>query len=458
MRELREQAEEECIQGLEEDAYLYSLRSRQAVDTDSFLAPISNVYNIVQSNASSPTVTFRRHRTRHPPITDTRSFVSVPEPIPPQKGGNVGRKPIVLSVLAEDAIRYIFHKMLEEKIYPTIATLLARLLAEYSDFPIRTESTLLKKMKEIGFQYRKTATVRIALDSITFMSQRATYFQSIDDLRSDNAQIYYYDETWSNVGDEKRSIWLSDRGEGRLRKNDGKGKRLAISAMINNHAIDIDTIDTFVCDEDHTMNSSHFIEWLRKAAEHLRRKYCNSTRICIVLDNARWHNELCDDAKPPKRSWRKSEIEQWLRKRKIKYEICQKKAQLFELAIANAPPKKFKADVVAAKFNVQLLRLPVKHSMLNPVELLWAQLKEHIRKNNTSFRLSDIKSLTIDFLNSFTSDSCGKLIQHVRGVEETFRAADELVEEQLEPSLIDSDSDGERDTNENLEDTDDDDM
>jgi len=115
MRELREQAEEESIQDLEEDTYLCSLRSRQVVDTDSFSPPISNAYNTAQSNASSPTVTFRRHRTRHPPITDTRSFVSVPEPIPPQKVGNVGRKPIVLSVLAEDAIRYVFHKMLEEK-------------------------------------------------------------------------------------------------------------------------------------------------------------------------------------------------------------------------------------------------------------------------------------------------------------------------------------------------------
>ncbi|CAF2893679.1 unnamed protein product [Rotaria sp. Silwood2] len=240
--------------------------------------------------------------------------------------------------------------MLEETIYPTITTLLARLLAEHSDFPIRTESTLLKKMKEIGFQYRRTATVRIALDSITFTSQRATYFQSLDDLRTNGGQIYYNDETWSNAGDEKRSIWLSNRGEGRLRKNDDKGKRLAISAMINNNGVDIDTVDIFSCDEDHSMNSSHFIEWLQKAAEHLRQQYCESTQICIVLDNARSHNELCDDAKPPKRSWRKNEIEQWLQRREIKYETCQKKAQLLELAIANAPPKKFKANMVAAEF------------------------------------------------------------------------------------------------------------
>jgi hypothetical protein len=46
----------------------------------------------------------------------------------------------------------------------------------------------------------------------------------------------------------------------------------------------------------------------------------------------------------------------------------------------------------------------------------------------------------------------------VRDVEETFRAADKLAEEQIEPNLIDSDSDDEGDANENLEDTDDDDM
>jgi hypothetical protein len=46
----------------------------------------------------------------------------------------------------------------------------------------------------------------------------------------------------------------------------------------------------------------------------------------------------------------------------------------------------------------------------------------------------------------------------VHDVEETFRTADKLVDEQIEPNLIDSDSHDERDANENLEDTDDDDM
>lgn len=217
------------------------------------------------------------------------------------------------------------------------------------------------------------------------MSQRATYFQNLDNLRDDGARIYYHDETWCNVGEEKRSIWLSDRGEGRLRKGDGKGKRIAISAIVSEQGLDKHTVDIFRCDEEHAMNSNHFIEWLHKTAAHLRICHPEPTRICIIIDNATWHCELCDDVKPPKRSWRKDSVKQWLQQRKIKFDRLMTKAQLLELAFANVPPKKFKSNTVASQFNVEILRLPIKHCTLNPIELVWASLKEYVRKYNTSF-------------------------------------------------------------------------
>ena len=164
MRELNEQAEETNTKDSKEDEYSYSLRSRQVIGNLSSSATGVNINSAILSDIASLTTTSYSHRERHPPIRDTKSFVLVPEPIAPQKIGNVGRKPIVLSSLGEDTIRYIFHKMLEEKIYPTISTLLVRLLNENSDFPIQTESTLLKKLKEIGFQYRRTAKVPAILE------------------------------------------------------------------------------------------------------------------------------------------------------------------------------------------------------------------------------------------------------------------------------------------------------
>ena len=89
------------------------------------------------SQVSSPTTnTKNSHRKREWSTANARSFISVPEPLPPKKIGKVGRKPIVLSSLAQDTIRYVFHQMLSEKIYPSVSTLFALLQREHPDFPI----------------------------------------------------------------------------------------------------------------------------------------------------------------------------------------------------------------------------------------------------------------------------------------------------------------------------------
>jgi hypothetical protein len=133
---------------------------------------------------------------------------------------------------------------------------------EYPDFPITSESTLWRKMKRMGFSYKKTSKVVLPLDCPSFVAQRAAYFRRMDDLRNDGAFIYYHDETWCNVGEEQRSIWLDEAGKGRLRKSDGKGKRLAISAMINEEGFHKESVDLFTCDVDHNMviiKALHFI-------------------------------------------------------------------------------------------------------------------------------------------------------------------------------------------------------
>ena len=118
-----------------------------------------------------------------------------------------------------------------------------------------------------------------------------------------------------------------------------------------------------------------------------------------MIDNATWHNELSDEAKPPKRSWRRVQIEKWLDQHEVKFHDSMKKSQLLELAFRNLPPKKFKTNEAAAEFNVEILRLPIKHCTLNPIELAWAGLKHHVRKHNTSF----VSCLTFLF-NHFFND------------------------------------------------------
>lgn len=119
------------------------------------------------------------------------------------------------------------------------------------------------------------------------------------------------------------------------------------------------------------MNSDDFVNWMEPTAFNLRRKFGPNCCICIVIDNAIWHSELTDETKPPKRSWRESEVQAWLQKHAIGFSDDLRKSEILQLAFDNLPPKEFRVDAMAEIFNIEILRLPIKHCSLNPMEFAW---------------------------------------------------------------------------------------
>ena len=159
-REMRELTEEERqqlgAQNRKEDQKVHSFRRQTSGTFSSSSHDTSSIRTGASTIVPSGT-TFASHRKQYRSASVAKSLVSVPEPRPAKKKGNVGPKPIILSELVEDTIRYMFHKMLAEKIYPTVATPLARLCTKHRDFLVRTKLTLLKTVKYLGFRYRKTS-------------------------------------------------------------------------------------------------------------------------------------------------------------------------------------------------------------------------------------------------------------------------------------------------------------
>lgn len=74
--------------------------------------------------------------------------------------------------------------------------------------------------------------------------------------------------------------------------------------------------------------------------------------------------------------------------------------------------------------------------MLNPIELAWSGLKNFVRKNNTNFRLSEVRSLAFEWIHSLTADSATAYIDHVLKIEATFKESDRFIE-QIEEDLVD---------------------
>ena len=100
-----------------------------------------------------------------------------------------------------------------------------------------------------------------------------------------------------------------------------------------------------------------------------------------------------------------------------------------------------KVDEAAKQFGVEILRLPVRHSTLNPIELAWAGLKNYIRNNNTNFRLVDIHNLAVEYLAAVDEPLSTSYFRHIKRYEDTFKAADEHVQEVVEATLDQTDDD-----------------
>ena len=64
------------------------------------------------------------------------------------------------------------------------------------------------------------------------------------------------------------------------------------------------------------------------------------TKVVIVFDNSTWRNRLTDEITPPKRSWRKEHIIEWLRCHNVPLRAKTTKAELMELEFSNLSEKR----------------------------------------------------------------------------------------------------------------------
>ena len=151
------------------------------------------------------------------------------------------------------------------------------------------------------------------------------------------------------------------------------GKRLAISALLSNSSFHLPSFDIFECDENHNMDSNHFTAWIDRTSSIIRKELgkiiqsvyllqCihpflgKDAKVSLILDNAAWHNRLTEETTPPKRSWKKQMIINWLGRHDLSFSESMTKAELLEVALDNLPPNRYIVDEVAAKHNVQILR------------------------------------------------------------------------------------------------------
>lgn len=167
----------------------------------------------------------------------------------------------------------------------------------------------------------------------------------------------------------------------------------------------------------------------------------------IVMDNAPYHSRRREEY--PVQSWTKKKMVEWLDKKAIPYPDKCLKTDIWSIVKRHRPAHpEYVVDYVAKQAGHEVVRLPVAHCELNPIEMAWSQMKDYIKKNNFKFTLTEMERLTHLAFDAVTPDRWKSLIAHVKEkVEDHYWEVDglqmELVDEFIISTEGDSDSESE---------------
>ena len=135
------------------------------------------------------------------------------------------------------------------------------------------------------------------------------------------------------------------------------------------------------------------------------------------MDNATYHNvahEKCP-TKSSTKSSTKRDMMAWLDNKGMVYDSSSLKAEIFQLIEKLNGRTIYKSDVLTEQHGRIILRLPLAHCELNPIELCWAQVKAYVATHNKTF-----KDLAHDGLKVVTANHWQRCCCHVWKVEEEY--------------------------------------
>ena len=263
------------------------------------------------------------------------------------------------------------------KEYPTLSAVLEKVKEECS-FP-GGRYCLWRVLNEMGFNYKKDSK-QFIYERGDILEQRHTYLQCILKHRRENKTLIYMDETWANAHHTNEYIWIDSDGKGGWKVPSGKGQRLIVvhAGGAEGWVQGADLVfrsKTNSADYHDEMNSEHFMEWFTE--QLLPNVPQNSV---IVIDNATYRNKQKD--KPPTTANRKDDIKKWLDEHNIPYNDKDIKKTLLEKVRQHRPKPIYLTDEAAEQHGHTVLRLPIAHCELNPIELAWASVKGYIAKTS----------------------------------------------------------------------------
>ena len=144
-----------------------------------------------------------------------------------------------------------------------------------------------------------------------------------------------------------------------------------------------------------------------------------------IMDNTSYHS--VKNEKTPTSSSLKAEMQEWLTKNNIPYSSSLKKPQLYDIIkMYKSRNLKYRIDDLAKESGFEIIRLPPYHCDLNLEELIWANIKEYVARNNKHFNMTSIKKLFDEAVDHVSQADWQNAIKHVLDVENSYWTNDHM--------------------------------
>lgn len=342
-----------------------------------------------------------------------------------------------------NTIRRHVHSFWFNKNIPTLDKILS-VIKNDDSLPDISRSNLHNLLKFMDFVYQKRHRNGGLIEKDEIILWRRRYLEDIKTYREEGRHLYYLDETWVNAGDCTSKTWTDNTIKSHRQaflqglttgsqNPSGKGKRLIV--------LHIGSKDGFVpggllcfeskktnTDYHEEMNGNTFFKWMESIIQRLE------DNCVIIMDNAPYHSVMCE--KIPNKSTRKADIIEWLENKGVVIDRPMVITQLLDM-VNQIKPKydKYAIDKLVKTHNRTILRLPPYHCELNPIELAWASVKNHVKMNNSTYKLSDVKTLLLEGIERVDDTMWKNFISHTQSVENKFYDIDFIIDDMLSAEL-----------------------
>lgn len=275
---------------------------------------------------------------------------------------------------------------------PTIGKVLKE-VNDDPDLPNFERPTLYKLLKKINFKIQGSGKNYMIIDRDEISRWRRGYLTKIKTYRNEHRKIYYLDE--SSIMSSAQAFFDGLSSE----SNNSPGKRLIICNIGGEDGFVPDALWSFESgssgDYHDEITTRYFEKWFSKILPKL------VDNCVIVVDNAPYHSR-----------------------------------KLSTKSTARSQPSKYAIDEMAASQNKTVLRIPPYHCELNPIELIWAEMKYYIARHHTFFKWAEVQTVLQQAIAAVTSDKWRKCILYVeQKVEKELWDLDDIIVGYIEPVM-----------------------